>query len=371
MKKIVSAWAFLLLVIGLTGCWDVQDITNRAYITAIGLDHAREGAAGEYKVSFEIVLPNKLFERSGDQKATLNQTIEAPSIGTAVERLQARISRPLSLAHLRVLLIGETLAKEKNFLDIADFFQRNPNIQKRIRLLFVQKAEAEDILETKPIYENYIARELVSMSQVDYAQSRNTSFLDFVAELRAKDGKGFGMRGLVSSEENLLIRHGGAIFDQWRLRGWLSSEETEYANWIVGDGEFTLDAKREKSTYTYLIDKKSVKITPTQQNGRLGFAVTLKTAGALMQEQGDHVDASKPEALRQLESLFARTIKEQVESAIAKAQKHFHIDYLGFDTALQKSDLRMYQKLNWSKVFPDLPITVEVKTKISSFGLSK
>lgn len=369
MKKVAGGGILVLLIILLTGCWDVQDISNRAYISAIGLDMAEDGLLTNYRVTFEIVQP--LLLKEPQKKATLVQTIESPSIGTALQELQARISRQLNMAHVRVLVIGEDLAKTKNFLDISDFFQRNPNIQKRIQLVMVQGGEARDILESNPVCEKYIAKELVSMAQLRFPLAREIRFLDFITGLRVHDGRGFITRTFVSAEDQLIIRHGGGVYNQWKLAGWLSSEETRDANWLVGGDSFTIDAQRDKSIYTYLIDAKSVKITPIADKISPEFDVEVRVTGAIMQQQGDHLDVSDPKVLRQLEQLFAGTIRHQIESAIEKAQKDFRVDYLGFDSVLRQQDPALYQKLDWNQVFPTIPVHVRVESRISRFGLSK
>lgn len=369
MKKVICCWIVALLVVTLSGCWDVQDISDRAYITSIGVDKAEK--ENEYKVTFEIVLPELINLRGQDSPANFVQTLEASSMGTALEELQARISRQLNLGHVRVLVIGEDLAKEKNFYDIADFFYRSPNIQLRIRLLVVQNAEAKDILQTNPVLENYIAKELIDLSQINNALSRTISFFEFVAGLREHEGRGFISRCLNAEAGNIFIVHGAGVFNHARLIGWLSSEETRNANWLMRQEQFTIDAQSGESIYTYMVDSKSVDIKPIEESGDIRFNVKIKTVGPLMQKQGEHLDASDPKTLKQLEKMFASTIKSQVESAIAKAQKDFRVDYLGFDSAMKTADSKKFEQMAWEEIFPQLPITVEVDAQVNRFGLSK
>ena len=134
MIRFVITVMLILSIISMgIGCWDVQDITDRAFITAIGLDAGEAGNSLKYKVTFEIVRPFALKARNQGisqehEPAAIVQTIEADSINMAFEQLQARIARPLTWAHLRLVLVGEELARQ-SFLDIVDFFNRHPETQ--------------------------------------------------------------------------------------------------------------------------------------------------------------------------------------------------------------------------------------------------
>ena len=369
MKKVANYLTILFLIFILTGCWDVQDITSRAYITTIGFDRVKEGDTEDFQATFEIVLPNKF--NLENEKASFVETVEAASIGSAMEKLQTRVPRDLSLAHVRVVLLGEEFAKEKNFLDIADFFQRNPNMQMRIRFLLVKDGEAKDILKQDPIYDKYIAKELVAMSQLDFALTRANSFFDFVTQLRVHDGSGLIGRTLISTEDKMIIRQGVGVYNNWRLYQWLSGEETNNLNWLLDEESFIVDAKYNKGLYTYMVDDKSVQINPIQNDEDLRFVVKIKTRGPLMQEQGQYIDATDPKVLGELESVFSRKIKQEVESAVAKAQQDIKVDYLGFDTALRQVAEDKFEQLDWKKVFPTIPVTVEIDADVIRFGLSK
>ncbi|WP_028307942.1 Ger(x)C family spore germination protein [Desulfitibacter alkalitolerans] len=377
MIRFVITVMLILSIISMgIGCWDVQDITDRAFITAIGLDAGEAGNSLKYKVTFEIVRPFALKARNQGisqehEPAAIVQTIEADSINMAFEQLQARIARPLTWAHLRLVLVGEELARQ-SFLDIVDFFNRHPETQMRIQLLFVQDGQARDMLYIKPLLEPYASAELVAMAQVelDFSLVRSNPFFNFVEDLRRREGRGFVPRAIVSEEGNAAIKHGGAVFNNWKLAGWLSSSETRAANWITGRAAANVDGNMEGGTYTYSVDRRSISIIPHAEKGDISFNVRLKTDGTMVQRQGKHLHLSNPENIRKLEILFSQIIKNQIEEAVYKAQRDFGVDYLGFDMAMKKRMPRIYEGLDWEETFPNIPINVEVQAHITRFGLA-
>ncbi len=87
------------------------------------------------------------------------------------------------------------------------------------------------------------------------------------------------------------------------------------------------------------------------------------------EETGEEIDFSKEKNLKKVEALFTKEIKQQVESGIYKSQHELKTDYLGFGKALRKYEPEKFKSLKWQEVYPTVPVTVEVKCKVSSSGL--
>ncbi|MCW3490122.1 Ger(x)C family spore germination protein [Dethiobacter alkaliphilus] len=366
-----KCWLIPILLILLTsGCWDVQDIRNRSFVTAIGIDATQDADGPKYKITFEVVRPAGV-RPDAQTPASIIHTLEADSIKMAIELLHARIGRPVTLAHLTVILIGEEKAKEEDFRHIADFFLRHPEVQKRVRVMFVHQTEAMELLKTTPTYEPYLSAHLITLAQLDHQQSivRTNPFIEFLLDLRKTNGKGLASR-ILAAEGDIPIRHGAAVFNRWKLNGWLSNSETQAANWIVGEINATVEGKKADSVYTYFVEQKSVRLVPHINGDKISFTVKLHTDGTILQQQGEPFDLSDPAETAQLESLLSQTIKKQVEGAIAKAQQEFAIDYLGFGMALNRRHPDIYQDVDWDTIFPSVPINVEVNSVVTRTGLS-
>ncbi|MDW7675102.1 MAG: Ger(x)C family spore germination protein [Bacillota bacterium] len=366
---IILILILITLILG-TGCWDVRDMRNRAFVTAIGLDATEGEASPKYKVTFEVIRPAGLGFRT-DEPASIIQTIEADSIAQAIEQLQARISRNLDLAHFRLLLVGEEKARE-DFVDVVDYFNRHPEMHKRFKLMFVQEGEAQDVLKMEPLLEPYPSAEIVAIAELEPKVSiaRYNPFISFILNLRSMEGRGLAARIMVSEEGSMVIRHGAAVFDNWGLVGWLSSDEAKAANWIIGNVKATIDSDLNGNIYTYFVNKKSVKIIPSKNDDQVSLAVNIETDGTILQQQGEQLDLADPKNITKLENLFAQTIKQQAQSAIDKSQQYFEVDYLGFGAVLNKRMPKIYRELNWEKMFPIIPIDVTVQSKITRTGIS-
>lgn len=360
----------LFILLALPGCWDVQDMKDRAFVTAIGIDATQEIDSPKYKITFEFIRPAGL-KRGAGTPASFLQTVEANSIHMAIEEMQSRVARRIDLSHLMVILIGEEKAK-KDFRDIADYFSRHPEVQKRIKVMFVQGGEALDALKSEPLFEPYLSAELVAKAQIHLVFSiiRTNPFIELLLDLRSTGGKALASRILVPSGEDFNIREGAAVFNQWKLVGWLDTDETQGANWIIDDIRGTVEGKNGDSIYTYFVNKQSVRIIPDTSNGEISFTVNLRTDGAILQQQGERVDLTDPKIISEIEDLLSQTIQKQVQEAITKAQKDFGVDYLGFGMALNRRKPKLYGEVDWDAVFPSIPINVEVESVITRIGLA-
>ena len=77
------------------------------------------------------------------------------------------------------------------------------------------------------------------------------------------------------------------------------------------------------------------------------------------------------EELKELETKLNESIRSDIEAALKKCQKELKTDVFGFGFALFRKNPKLwneeYEK-NWDKIYPELPVTIEVDSKINSTG---
>ena len=372
MNKNKAIGLIVLLLLLSTGCWDAQDISQRAFVNAVVVDALDDNSENKYKITLEIIKPETIIRRDTREEATIIHTAEAKSIADAVEQIQARISRPISFGHIRLLIMGEEVSRRESIMNTLDYFTRHPDIAVRFRIAFVQGSEAREVLYAKPSFEKFMTAELVSMTQVgpNLATVRTAPFNEFIGNLLANKGTELAPRVLMQGKDEPVINNGGAVLRNWKLAGWLSAEETQGANWLIGNTNAVVVAQEDNESYTYRVNKQSAKIIPYTKDGELAFRVEVKTDGILRQKNNSKLDVSQPENLAKIESLFSRTINNQVSTAIESAQVNFKADYLGFGQALRRKDPALFKTLNWDQVFPTVPVDVEVKARVTVFGMT-
>lgn len=370
MRKKLS-YLIIIALIFTSGCWDLRDVNNTAFVLAIGVDAPSDPDTAKYKVTFEFAKP--VLQGQNSQVQSTVASIDADGILHAIQGVQTSISRSISLSHLRLVAVGEDIAKTENFKDFANYLIHEPDSALQLRLIFVQNAHARDLFYTNQRFENRLAAEIVAMGLMHHETSpvRTNNFLEFITDLNRSNGNALGSRTSIQQGENIIVRDGAAVFKDWKLVAWLNADEAQGANWLVERTEGVVVAHDEDNTYTYQVIKQKTKIKPLLNEGNPSMNVHVITEGMVLEETGKDVDLSKPENLKKMEELFSQAIKQQVEPAINKSQNEIKADYLELGKVFQKYESKAFKSLNWDEIYPTIPINVQVTCKVKSYGLRK
>ncbi|HEX3048442.1 MAG TPA: Ger(x)C family spore germination protein [Bacillota bacterium] len=367
MKLKRMLYLLLLLLLSTSGCWDVRDVNSMAFAVSIGIDQPADPSTAKYKVTLEFAnpVPGKPIPQS------LISSAEGQSIHQAVQRIQASISRTISFSHLRVLVVGELLARERDFKDISNYLMKNPEVALRLRLLFIEGDEARGLFSIKPKYGQLLASELVAMGELQQQLSlvRTNHFYTFWLNLKNSNGTALASRAILKDEKKTFAREGAALYKNWKLIAWLDGADAQAANWLVQKTRAVVVTNDGGISFTYQVSKTDTQITPEMKDGKLSFLVKVATVGMVMEETGGDLDFSKEKNIKKVETLFTKTIKQQIESAISKSQRQLQIDYLGFGKTFKQYQPKIFKSLNWPEVYPKIPVTVEVHCKVNSTGL--
>ncbi|MBP1933911.1 Ger(x)C family spore germination protein [Ammoniphilus resinae] len=108
---------FLAIVFLLSGCWDRSELENKAYVIGLGIDRSKY--EGKIKVTMLIANPEVGSMQGGggsSEKPREIITLEAIDIITAKSTANAVISREISYELLKVIIVSEEFAKDKEFL---------------------------------------------------------------------------------------------------------------------------------------------------------------------------------------------------------------------------------------------------------------
>lgn len=120
MKKLLII-PIVLITLFFTGCWDVVEINERIFVTAVGLDLNKDpNLEGEYLLTY--VYPNVGNIKDGtsqkESKFIKMTVVQTPFQGS--RQLMTRLDKPLYFKHMKVIVIGEELFKDSG--KMKEFF---------------------------------------------------------------------------------------------------------------------------------------------------------------------------------------------------------------------------------------------------------
>lgn len=380
-KKISMILIILLLSIGLIGCMNEQDLTNRAIITGIGIDKAEDG---EIEFTLQIVNPSGLGLEEGSGGPNIDpvwiNSTKGKTIYEAVrEQLRTANRRPF-YSHVQVMVIGEELAKE-GIKDILDFFARDYEVRLNSSVVVARGTTAKNVISAKStmtaipamhlkdILENNDHVSIVrNINTFELLKDINENILNTtIGVIRFKDG---GKEEIKNME-----LEGTAVFKEDKLVGWLEKYETigllyikdEMSNRVIGiknpleeDQIVIIEQIRSKGKINAKIEDENLKIE-----------VNIKAEGIIGEQHG-HNDLLAKEMIEELETRTENAIKENITKVVDIAQDEFESDIFGFGQEVHKKYLEYWREIenDWDEIFPNIPVEINVEFKIRRSGLT-
>lgn len=150
----------LLLIIPviciLCGCYDTKEPNNIAYVVAIGIDMTDDKGVYDYTIQFAKTtqISGGASEEGGKEGSQIVEVInvKAPTVYSAVNIANQVVSKSFTLAHTKLIVMSEELAKT-GVKDLFDTFGRNSDIRPNIYVA-VSSGKAKDYIDSiKPIVE--------------------------------------------------------------------------------------------------------------------------------------------------------------------------------------------------------------------------
>ncbi|AOZ92160.1 Ger(x)C family spore germination protein [Paenibacillus crassostreae] len=375
----------LILTILISGCWSRRELNN----LAIGVGLAIDKSGDKYKVSIQVVEPNAVSGKQGDGTAPVTMyQASGDSILQTLRRMTTVSPRRIYLAHLRMFVIGESLARE-GISEVLDFLSREPEIRSDFFVVVSKKAQAEDTLKILTNLEKIPSVRLFSTLETSakyWAPSTTVTLDKLISEL-VSEGKHPVLTGLKiignleqgQTKKNVetvmspadLLYSGLAVFKNDKLIGWLNDEEGKAYNYITNNISATVGVTPcpEGGTVSLSIINSDTKVTGIIHNERPQINIEVLIEGNVGEAQCQ-IDLSDPEVIKGLEKRTNQITEEFIEKTINQVQQEFKVDIFGFGEVIRRSHPQEWKELkeNWDQKFVNIPVNVKVKTNIHHLG---
>lgn len=374
MRKIAVA-LILIPSLLLTGCWNAREINELGFVLSIGLDKTDFG----FRVTAQIANPETFSKTPSGSRGTKNFWIvssNGKTIFEAIRNMASISSRRIFWAHIKVIIIGEQLARS-NTLEIFDFFSRNPELRLRT-LIAVTPGEAGKVIRISPEMENDPALYLEKIIENKNLTGKSYGIMlkDFLEDyLDPTVGPVTSKIEFDKSKSEPVIKTSGAyVFNGDKVSSSLNEEQTRGLLWIKNKMKnsimvvycpydnmpVTLEIKGAKaSAKSYLDDT-----VPS-------FQINVNV-NAIVTEQACITDFNDKQKLNKLSEALGAAIRKDIESTI-NASKNFRIDFIGLSRTFHRQHKEEWHQVcsNWKNIFSDAEVTVDVKVDINHVSLAK
>lgn len=151
-KKFLPLVLFMLIF--LSGCYDSREPNDIAYVVALGIDSAEEDNMYEFTIQFAKTtqISGGSSEEGGKEGSNILEMINvtAPTVYSGVNIANQVISKRFTLAHTKLVVISDELAK-KGVKNLFDTFGRNSDIRPNLYIA-ISRGKAKEYLESvKPV----------------------------------------------------------------------------------------------------------------------------------------------------------------------------------------------------------------------------
>ncbi|RID85345.1 Ger(x)C family spore germination protein [Peribacillus asahii] len=389
-------WMFLFLMLtGLaltSGCWSKKELTDIAFVSALGIDKNEEG---KYVGTIQLINPGNvaggLQGGGGEAPSITTYSSTGDNIVEMSRRASTKISRRLYYSHTNLLVINEELAKEEGIINILDAFDRDPEFRTTATIIIAHDSKAADIVNTLTGVDKIPANKVIKTLKITeqrWGEHMEVSIQEGIKNL-ISPGKepvitGFRMTGNTeqgkkleniqqSAVEENIQADGLAVFKDGKLVDWFQGETARGVTWILDKIKVTdinISWEGEQEAVAYEVLRQKTKVSANMKNGQPKISIHVDAEGDIGEVMVP-VDLTDPSVLLNIEKTVEKKIQKEINDAIQRAQKN-QTDIFGFGEAVHRSDPKAWKKLkqDWNNVhFPQLKADVTVEAFVRRTGL--
>ncbi|SPF40834.1 exported hypothetical protein [Candidatus Desulfosporosinus infrequens] len=392
MFKRILALLLIPVVLGLTGCWNLIEPENYAWLAWLGLDRV---AGGKIQVTVALTPPLSPVPTgaSPPEKLLIVSSAVGDTLFDALRELNSHLPKRLFYSYMHAVIIGEGLAREGVEQDL-DLLFRNVRLRKNA-WVFITRGPTDSIFKIDPQIEKDPAKlidSLVTSEQRFLGKSRVIRVNDFQSELASP---GFdpvvSVLGIWDPEEKNVLPpgskvmkntelaiDGSALFRGDKLVGWLSPEESQ--TYLLSKGEMKTgliviphpDNPVNRAGIEVIGNsaKLIAKISDDQAKAKITIKIDGKLGDQWLNEPGRQAEDPNedPEFYRQLGEGLEKKIKSDVEDLLNRSQTEFDADIFGIGDYIMNRYPNDWEQIqsNWREYYKKAAIEVEVTVNISS-----
>jgi len=350
MMRRMKAWtAALLPALLLAGCWDMKDVQEIGYVTALGFDH-RDGQFAVYVqlLDFSAVAKKETAQRGGSPVWV--GIGRGETIAAAINELYKTVQMPLFFGHVGSLMIGERLLKKPDLMmQLYEFKARNYELR-YTSWIYGTREPIDKLFSLTSLYEQPPVMSILHQPRETFKQSsavRPITMREF--DIRINEVGRTALLPCLAISDDEWMRGGktklmaeiqGAFaVDKKGLALWLPDEDLTGLPWIEPESYNTLLEMEwsDSKTITLQLDKPKVRIVPAVRNGRAEYSVFVHLYANIF------VDTTYiPE--NGIERHAAEKVRGEIEKLYKLSLKH-NLDLLGLEESLYRMRNREWKML--------------------------
>ncbi|MFT4141208.1 MAG: Ger(x)C family spore germination protein [Bacillus sp. (in: firmicutes)] len=362
-KKIIHF--FLMSIFLLVGCSDQRPVEDLSFPLVIGLD------IDDYK-NLHVYMSNPVFTKKTIQKEEIQQ-VKSFTVRNSPEKFDRQFMGMITGSKIQVILIGEKLLQQKNWVKYLDTFYRDPNNNMTARIIAVAGPVA-NIFQYTAKHKSGFSLYLTKL--LNTAHTRNTLVSATLHDLYNQVSE----KGITPSlgqiqQKDVLQVNGSVLLDHTSKKIMsITPIETKLLHILQnkkkGHFLFTLPLLHQTTTdfanhISFYIQDMKVH-TNVVYNEKFNFYTNI-TMNIIITEFSPQ--SSRPKSISFLEKKIEREMTSRFQLFTEEIQKH-QIDPIGYGLYARAYAYPEWKKSchNWGMVYAQATTQINVKVKILGIG---
>ncbi|CAG7633095.1 Spore germination protein B3 [Paenibacillus allorhizosphaerae] len=367
-----------IMLFMMTGCGDKAELTEFGFVQAVAVDLTREG---------KIALTTHFYNPTGGGETNaavkqgqrgLNIRTEADTAFEAVRDIPIHFGRKAKWDHMRVILIGEEVAKSQSLGEVLDYFSRDHEPRATV-LVLLTKGTAADYLNVDPFIEYTIGQQLRKIEESGSLYSAKTTkipLLDLAIQLKSEAGVAVIPYVYSNDARKELTVAGIAMLKEGKLTGsTLTPGNTQYLLMLTdryesGVIEFPCSGEsKENGKESLEVVSLKTSVKPVIVNDTLEIRVRTKITGSVAELRCSSLDTK--EKTKQFEDHIKKTVESGMRNMIAVLQKR-KLDALGIGDQVFRKNPQLWRrwKPDWGERFADSRFVIEIEVNVLNTGMT-
>jgi spore germination protein KC len=387
MAVLLSLFAMILPM--LTGCWSRRELNELSIAVALAIDKSD----GKYDLTVQLVNSGEIASKnkSGFGTPVTTYTSQGDTVFEALRKLTMKLNRRIYLAQLRMVIIGESLAKE-GINPVLDFLSRNHELRTDYFIVIARDVRAEQIVNVLTPLEKIPANQMFSsleLAQKYWAATGKVTLEDLISNILSKGAKEAVITGIkiegdpeLGSKKKamekvnsspILTYSGLAVFKKDKLIGWFNENESKGYNYTQDQVKSTvIEVKCPKGKGNLAVEM--IRVVAKQKGsiveGKPHIELNLRGEVNVGDVQCD-IDLTKNQTIHELEKWIEKNVKTMIEQAIRKGKTQLKSDVFGFGEAIHRADPKYWHKVKdtWEKEgYNQVEVKINPDIKIRRLG---
>jgi len=361
MKKILLL-IITLLLLGVSGCWDMEDIENKNIVTTVVIDKTDEG----YELYLEIATTAATGQGSESQQSPPNNII-IQSKGKTFEEvrkdLERKSNKTIFPGAISCIVFTERMAIDS--LEEYIYRMRQDSEFRKTLSIFIFNGEPMELLEVKikanPLVGLDINETLKSLQQI--GQGIEITTLDILEGLCCPN-KGFIVPTLSIINDSITVT-GYSIFDKGKLLGLIESDEIDGLIALCGEkyraGHVII---YEGVSYTLDIERTKKKFKVILENNNIVYHISIYFKGEIL--YSNKQITINQNTIKKINPIINEKIKTIIEEELTRSISTYKVDYLSLYDYFRIQHPVFARNNNWDTLYPTIKYNVDINIKLKN-----